>query len=123
VFRVTVASEGVINVGAPYFVEASFESDVLKSSVPTIVDFTATWCGPCKLLAPIVDELAGAYAGRVNVGKVDVDQNPGIAARYGIRSVPTLLFFKGGEVVDKVQGVAGRDAIERKLRSAFALEG
>jgi thioredoxin 1 len=74
-------------------------------------------------LAPIVDDLASAYAGRVNVGKVDVDKSPDIAARYGIRSVPTLLFFKGGEVVDKVMGVTARDVLERKLRSAFALEG
>jgi len=110
-------------VGTLYFAEASFDTDVLKSPLPSIVDFTATWCGPCKQLTPIVDELASAYQGRVNVGKVDVDQSPGIAARYGIRSVPTILFFKGGEVVDKVIGVAAKDVLERKLRSAFALAG
>ena len=104
-----------------HFKESSFDEDVVASNLPAIVDFTATWCMPCKQIAPVVEELAGAYAGKVKIGKLDVDESPGIATKYGVRSVPTLLFFKGGEVVDEVRGVVGRDVLESKLKSAFAL--
>ncbi len=106
-----------------HFNEASFQSDVLQSALPTVVDFTATWCGPCKLLSPIVEELASEYDGKVKMGKLDVDESPGVAAKYGIRSVPTLLFFKGGEVVDEVRGAVGREAILSRLASAFGIGG
>jgi len=75
----------------------NFESEVLKSDVPVLVDFTATWCGPCKALAPIVDKVADEFTGKVKVGKLDIDESPEIASKYGIRSVPTVLVFKGGE--------------------------
>ncbi len=78
------------------FNQINFEQDVLKSDVPVLVDFTATWCGPCKALAPIVDKLADEFEGRVKVGKLDIDESPEIAQKYGIRSVPTVLVFKGG---------------------------
>ena len=104
-----------------HFKEATFDGDVLQSDVPALVDFTATWCGPCKQLAPVVEEIAGEFDGRVNVGKVDVDECPNIAAKYGIRSVPTLLFIRNGEVVDKLSGVVGKDMLVAKMKSSFEL--
>jgi len=84
--------------------DANFEHEVLKSAVPVLVDFWAVWCGPCRAVAPIVEEMAKDYAGKLKVGKVDVDQNAEVSMRYGIRSIPTLLLFKGGEVVEQVTG-------------------
>jgi len=81
-----------------------FEKEVLGGDLPAVVDFTATWCGPCQALAPAIDELAREYDGRALVAKVDVDKEPDLAARYGVMSVPTVLFFKGGEKVDQVMG-------------------
>ena len=81
-----------------------FEKEVLGGDLPALVDFTATWCGPCQALAPAIDELAREYDGRALVAKVDVDKEPDLAARYGVMSVPTVLFFKGGEKVDQVMG-------------------
>ncbi len=104
-----------------HFQESTFQGDVLESEMPALVDFTATWCGPCKQLAPVVEQIAGEYDGRVNVGKVDVDECPNIAAKYGIRSVPTLLFIRDGEVVDKITGVVGKDQLVAKMKSSFEL--
>ena len=94
-----MANANVLNL-----TETTFEQEVANSSVPVLVDFWATWCGPCKMIAPIIDEIANEKAGVVKVAKVDVDQNASIAARYAIRAVPTLLFFKNGEVKDQVVG-------------------
>lgn len=97
--------------------ESNFEAEVLKSDQPVLVDFWAGWCGPCKMLAPVLDEIAGEQAGRVKVAKVNVDNNPTLAARFGIQSIPTLLYFAGGEVRHKTVGVTGRKAIISELRS------
>lgn len=98
----------------------NFETEVLKSSTPALVDFWAVWCGPCRALAPIIDELAEQYKGKINVFKLNVDENPETAARYGIRGIPTVLFFKGGEVASQTVGVAAKADFQKKMDALVA---
>jgi thioredoxin 1 len=102
---------------AAEFTEDAFETDVLQSSVPVLVDFWATWCGPCRQIAPLIDELAAKYDGKVKIGKVNVDEQSGLAQQYGISAIPTLLLFKDGEIVDRMQGVPPRSKLESRLDS------
>ena len=92
--------------------ESSFEEQVLNASVPTLVDFWAPWCGPCKMIAPILDELAPEFSGKVNFVKVNVDENPNLAAKYGIRGIPSLLMIKGGEVADVSVGGVSQEQLK-----------
>ena len=100
--------------------DANFDETVLKSDKPVLVDFWAEWCGPCRMVGPIVDELSGEYEGKAVIGKVNVDDNPAISAKYGIRNIPTVLFFKNGEIVDKQVGAAAKTAYSGKLDAQMA---
>ena len=97
------------------FTDGNFEAEVLKSDVPVMVDFFAEWCGPCKMMAPIVDELAEENKGKWKVGKCDIDKNPELAQKFSVQSIPTVLFFKDGQVVDKVVGFQSKEALAAKL--------
>jgi len=97
------------------FTEENYEELVLKSDKPAVVDFGAEWCGPCKVLVPIIEEMSVEYEGRAIIGKVDVDIAPAIASKYGIRNVPTVIFIKNGEVVDKQVGAVPKSALVAKL--------
>lgn len=99
--------------------DASFEAEVLKSSEPVLVDFWATWCGPCRAVAPVVEALAKDYAGKVKVGKMDVDSNPQIATKYGVMSIPTLLMFKDGKVVQQIVGAVPRPKLEDMIKKTL----
>ena len=100
---------------AKQFTDSSWEQDVLSSDKPVLVAVWAEWCGPCRMIGPLVEELAKEYEGKAVIGKLNVDENPGVASKYGIRSIPTLLVFKGGEVVDKIVGAVPKTMLAQKL--------
>ena len=100
--------------------EANFGAEVLNSSTPVLVDFWAEWCGPCKMLAPMIDELASEYDGRVKIGKVNIDDHQSLASQYGIRAIPTMLIFKNGAIIDRIVGAQPKQAIVNRLNVATA---
>jgi thioredoxin len=102
--------------------DANFQEEVLQSNQPVLVDFWATWCGPCRIIAPVIEELAGEYQGRAKLAKMDVDTNPNVPMQYGVRSIPTLLFFKDGQVVDQLIGAAPKRSLSGKLDALIGQE-
>jgi thioredoxin 1 len=102
---------------ATQFTEANFEQEVLQSDVPVVVDFYADWCGPCKMMSPVVEKLADTYAGRVKIGKLNTDEAQSLAAKYGVMSIPNIVFFKNGEVVDRQIGAVPQSVLEEKIKN------
>jgi thioredoxin 1 len=110
-----MASENIVNLTA-----ANFAADVLKSSTPVLVDFWAEWCGPCKMIAPVLDELANEFGGKIKIGKVNIDNEQSLATEYGVRAIPTLLLFKGGQVTEQIVGARSKRDLKASLDRALA---
>ena len=101
------------------FTTENFDSEVLKSDIPVLVDFYADWCGPCKMMAPVVEKIDAEYGGKVKVGKINVDENPEIAGNYGVMTIPTIMVIKGGQVVEKTIGVQPKKALTNAVEKAL----
>jgi thioredoxin 1 len=108
-----MASDKVLHIS-----DGEFDAKILKGSLPCLVDFWAPWCGPCKAIAPVIDELAAEFEGKVQIVKMNVDDNPATPGKYGIRAIPTLILFKGGEVVDQITGAVGKAQLTALLNKA-----
>ena len=102
------------------FTESNFDQEVTQAATPVLVDMWAAWCGPCRMLAPMVEELAGTYQGRVKIGKLNVDDHPQVAARFRIMNIPTLLLFKGGAEVDRIVGVVPKEELSRRIEQVLS---
>jgi len=98
------------------FTDSNFDQEALQSNIPVIVDFWAAWCGPCRMIAPIIEELSDEYEGKIKVGKLDVDENQNTAIRYGVRSIPTVLFIKDGKVIDQIIGAVPKSVFVEKIK-------
>jgi thioredoxin 1 len=107
-------TEALVNLN-----DGNFDKEVLQSETPVLVDFWAPWCGPCRTVGPIVEELAELYKGKAKIGKLNVDDNPNTAASYGVRSIPTLILFKGGKVLDTIIGVVSKDRLDEFVKRGF----
>jgi thioredoxin len=99
--------------------DQTFEAEVLKAPTPVLVDFWATWCGPCKMIAPIVEDIAGEYEGKLKILKLDVDENGGVAAKYSIMSIPTLGLFQGGELIERIVGYMPKEQLKKRIDTAL----
>jgi thioredoxin 1 len=110
-----MASDAIIEIS-----DSNFESEVVKSDVPVLVDFWAPWCGPCKAIAHIVEEISSTYEGKIKVGKMNVDENQSTTMKFGIRSIPTIIMFKGGEAVDQIIGAVPKGEIEKVVERSLA---
>lgn len=102
-------------MSALHFTDANFKKEVIEADLPVLVDFWASWCGPCKMIAPHVEELAKEYAGKMKIGKVDVDSNSKVATSYGVMSIPTIIFLKNGKVMDQLVGAISKAVLKRKI--------
>ncbi len=100
-----------------YVTDSNFDQEIINSDIPAMVDFWADWCGPCKMVGPVVEELAKEYKGKIKIAKLNVDQNREVTTRYGIRNIPTMIFFKGGKVVDTLIGAYPKSFLEERLKS------
>jgi thioredoxin 1 len=102
-----------------HFTDSNFKKEVLESNLPVLVDFWAAWCGPCKMISPILEELARDYANKIKIGKINVDENPKITSLYGIMSIPTLIFFKNGKVLEQAVGVLSKSELKKKIEASL----
>ncbi|MCZ6684571.1 MAG: thioredoxin [Candidatus Dadabacteria bacterium] len=110
-----MASDAIIELS-----DSTFETEVVKSDLPVLVDFWAPWCGPCRAIAPIVEEISSSYEGKIKVGRMNVDENQSTTMKFGIRSIPTIIMFKGGEAVDQIIGAVPKGEIERVVDKSLA---